>query len=43
MGNVKFRKELKASSGEVDVEISGWLQGVYIVIVQTGDTSMQGN
>ncbi|WP_312296529.1 PKD domain-containing protein [Chryseobacterium sp.] len=42
MGNVKFRKELKASSGEVDVEISGWLQGVYIVIVQTGDTSMQG-
>lgn len=42
MGNVKFRKELKAASGEVNVEVSGWLQGVYIVIVQTGDTSLQG-
>lgn len=42
MGNVKFRKELKASSGEVGVEVSSWLQGVYIVIVQTGDTSLQG-
>lgn len=42
MGNIKFRKELKASSGEVDVEVSNWLQGVYIVIVQTGDTSLQG-
>lgn len=42
MGNVKFRKELKTASGEVDVEISSWLQGVYIVIVQTGDTSLQG-
>jgi hypothetical protein len=42
MGNIKFRKEVKAASGEVDVEISSWLQGVYIVIVQTGDTSLQG-
>jgi PKD repeat protein len=42
MGNVKFRKELKAASGEVDVEVNSWLQGVYIVIVQTGDTSLQG-
>ncbi|MFZ4929589.1 PKD domain-containing protein [Chryseobacterium sp. Mn2064] len=42
MGNIKFRKELKASSGQVDVEVSSWLQGVYIVIVQTGDTSLQG-
>lgn len=42
MGNIKFRKELKAASGEVDVEVSSWLQGVYIVIVQTGDTSLQG-
>ncbi|MEF9479307.1 T9SS type A sorting domain-containing protein [Chryseobacterium sp. 1B4] len=42
MGNVKFRKELKAASGEVDVEVTSWLQGVYIVIVQTGDTSLQG-
>lgn len=42
MGNIKFRKELKAASGEVDVEVSNWLQGVYIVIVQTGDTSLQG-
>ncbi|PWW20123.1 MULTISPECIES: PKD domain-containing protein [unclassified Chryseobacterium] len=42
MGNVKFRKEVKAASGEVDVEVSSWLQGVYIVIVQTGDTSLQG-
>ncbi|WP_106915224.1 PKD domain-containing protein [Chryseobacterium aurantiacum] len=42
MGNIKFRKEVKASSGEVDVEVSDWLQGVYIVIVQTGDTSLQG-
>lgn len=42
IGNVKFRKELKAASGEVDVEVSNWLQGVYIVIVQTGDTSLQG-
>lgn len=41
-GNIKFRKELKASSGEVDVEVSSWLQSVYIVIVQTGDTSLQG-
>ncbi|MCE4067186.1 PKD domain-containing protein [Chryseobacterium gleum] len=42
MGNIKFRKELKAASGEVDVEVTSWLQGVYIVIVQTGDTSLQG-
>ncbi|PWN63974.1 PKD domain-containing protein [Chryseobacterium viscerum] len=42
MGNIKFRKEVKAASGEEDVEISSWLQGVYIVIVQTGDTSLQG-
>ncbi|WP_276877417.1 PKD domain-containing protein [Chryseobacterium joostei] len=42
MGNVKFRKELKASSGEVDVDVSSWLQSTYIVIVQTGDTSLQG-
>ncbi|WP_343659136.1 PKD domain-containing protein [Chryseobacterium sp.] len=42
MGNIKFRKELKTASGELDVEVSSWLQGVYIVIVQTGDTSLQG-
>lgn len=42
MGNVKFRKELKTASGEVDVEVTSWLQGVYIVIVQTGDTSLKG-
>ncbi|WP_336703481.1 PKD domain-containing protein [Chryseobacterium indologenes] len=42
MGNVKFRKELKTPSGEVDVDVTSWLQGVYIVIVQTGDTSLQG-
>lgn len=42
MGNVKFRKELNAASGVVDVDVSGWLQSVYIVIVQTGDTSLQG-
>lgn len=42
MGNIKFRKELKTSSGEVNVDVSDWLQSVYIVIVQAGETSLQG-
>ncbi|WP_160138581.1 PKD domain-containing protein [Chryseobacterium sp. c4a] len=42
MGNVKFHKELKAASGEVNVDISHWLQSTYIVIVQAGETSLQG-
>ncbi|SIS56993.1 Por secretion system C-terminal sorting domain-containing protein [Chryseobacterium ureilyticum] len=41
-GTIKYRKELKAASGEVELEVSDWLQGVYIVIVQTGDVSLQG-
>ncbi|MFC3756437.1 PKD domain-containing protein [Chryseobacterium tructae] len=42
MGNIKFHKELKAASGEVNVDISHWLQSTYIVIVQAGETSLQG-
>lgn len=42
MGNIKYQKELKAASGEVNVDISNWLQSTYIVIVQAGETSLQG-
>lgn len=42
MGNVKFHKELKSSSGEVNVDVSNWLQSTYIVIVQAGEKSLQG-
>lgn len=42
MGTVKFQKELKAASGEINVDISNWLQSTYIVIVQAGETSLQG-
>ncbi|WP_209915671.1 PKD domain-containing protein [Chryseobacterium jejuense] len=42
MGNVKFHKELKSSSGEVSVDVSNWLQSTYIVIVQAGEKSLQG-
>lgn len=42
MGNIKFQKELKAASGEVNVDISNWLQSTYIVIVQAGEKSLQG-
>ncbi|RXM51699.1 MULTISPECIES: T9SS type A sorting domain-containing protein [unclassified Chryseobacterium] len=42
MGNVKFQKELKSSSGDVSVDISNWLQSTYIVIVQAGEKSLQG-
>ncbi|AZA90267.1 Microbial collagenase precursor [Chryseobacterium nakagawai] len=41
MGNVKFHKELKSSSGEVNVDVSNWLQSTYIVIVQAGEKSLQ--
>lgn len=42
MGNIKFQKELKSSSGEVNVDVSNWLQSTYIVIVQAGEKSLQG-
>ncbi|WP_084111231.1 PKD domain-containing protein [Chryseobacterium taiwanense] len=42
MGNTKFNKELKTASGDVDVEVSSWLQGMYIVIVHTEGKPLQG-
>lgn len=42
MGNIKFHKELKSSSGEVSIDVSNWLQSTYIVIVQAGEKSLQG-
>ena len=41
-GTVKFVKELKSSSGELEIPIDEWLQGVYIVIVHTNGKALQG-
>lgn len=41
-GTVKFVKELKSSSGELEIPIDNWLQGVYIVIVHTNGKALQG-
>lgn len=40
-GNVKFRKALTASKGEITVPLGGWLQGVYIVSVITEEKALQ--
>lgn len=41
-GTVKYAKELKSSSGELEIPINDWLQGVYIVIVHTNGKALQG-
>lgn len=40
-GTLKFQQELKASSGKVSINVSQWLQGVYIVSVVTSDKPLQ--
>ena len=41
-GNVRYRKELSSYEGEITVPLNGWLQGVYIVNIVTGDKALQG-
>ena len=41
MGNVKYRKELDASKGQIELQVATWLQGVYIVTVITEDRPLQ--
>lgn len=41
-GTVKYTKELKFSSGELEIQIDDWLQGVYIVIVHSDGKALQG-
>lgn len=41
-GTVKYTKELKSSSGEMEIQIDDWLQGVYIVIIHTDGKALQG-
>lgn len=41
-GSIKYSKELKISSGLLEVEVNDWLQGVYIVIIHTNGKALQG-
>lgn len=41
-GSVKYTKELKSSSGELEIQVDDWLQGVYIVIIHTDGKALQG-
>ncbi len=41
MGNVKYRKELDASKGQIELQVATWLQGVYIVTIVTEDRPLQ--
>jgi PKD repeat protein len=41
-GTVKYTKELRSSSGEMEIQIDDWLQGVYIVIIHTDGKALQG-
>lgn len=41
MGTVRFKSAASGSSGEVEVDVTQWVQGVYIVTVVTGDQPLQ--
>lgn len=41
MGNVKYRKELDVSKGQIELQVATWLQGVYIVTIVTEDRPLQ--
>lgn len=41
-GKVRYRKELSSYKGDLTVPLNGWLQGVYIVNIVTGDKALQG-
>lgn len=40
-GTIKYSKDLKSSSGLLEVQIDDWLQGVYIVIIHTDGKPLQ--
>ena len=41
-GRLQYQKDLKNSRGELTVDVSQWLQGLYLVTITTSGDPLQG-